>query len=360
MKPLNFIQLFTDTAEAKVDFIYVNPSAYSCIESEYTSHSLASQISRRNIHGSTYDLQMFGGVIMARSDNDLVNTIEDIKGKRVAAASISGLGSGQMQFLEMQKAGLSYINDPGQLVFTSNQGKVVNGVLDGTFDVGFVRTDQMERTKDKDGNLLNVSDFKIIDPVPDLKIGDMPFPFESSTPLYPEWNIAALSHVPDDIQRAVQEAMLTLGDHASVATEMDACLEEAADMNVTTTEQCSFDQMPKLRCDTTEELASIAQEARQNGKYVSWSPTLSFISMDPSDNTWKCTRSTTLYDSIVCPSGFYKADEEQVSTACSLVPGFLDCSDTEFQCVCSPCIQIQECENGVEMLGGKCVSYKVS
>ena len=47
---------------------------------------------------------------MARADNDQVNHIHDLKDKIIAAASISGLGSGQMQFLEMQKAGMNYIN----------------------------------------------------------------------------------------------------------------------------------------------------------------------------------------------------------------------------------------------------------
>jgi hypothetical protein len=37
-------------------------------------------------------------------------------------------------------------------VFTDNQFDVVSGVLSGDFDVGFVRTDQIERTKDGDGN----------------------------------------------------------------------------------------------------------------------------------------------------------------------------------------------------------------
>ena len=146
MKPLNFVSLFSDTKAGLVDFIYVNPSAFSCIESEYEAFSLVSQVSRRKIQGNVYDLQKFGGVIAARSDNDAVKSIYDLKNKIIAAASISGLGSGQMQFCQMIEAGMDYINDPAQLLFTSNQGKVVNGVLSGMFDVGFVRTDQIERS----------------------------------------------------------------------------------------------------------------------------------------------------------------------------------------------------------------------
>ena len=62
----------------------------------------------------------------------------------VAAASISGLGSGQAQFRVLVDNGLNYIQEPAQLVFTSNQGAVVNLVYQKTVDVGFVRTNQIE------------------------------------------------------------------------------------------------------------------------------------------------------------------------------------------------------------------------
>lgn len=97
MKPLDFVSLFTDIRDRQVDYIYVNPSAYSCIESEYGASSLASQTSRHVVEGRTYDLRRFGGVIAARADRDDIQSIQDLRGKIIAAASISGLGSGQMQ-----------------------------------------------------------------------------------------------------------------------------------------------------------------------------------------------------------------------------------------------------------------------
>ena len=62
-----------------------------------------------------------GGVIMTRADNTKVNTIQDLKDKVIAAGSISVLMSAQLQFYIMQRAGLSYVNDPKQVVFTGNQ-----------------------------------------------------------------------------------------------------------------------------------------------------------------------------------------------------------------------------------------------
>ena len=286
LRPLNFISLFGDVQiepTPAVDFIYVNPSAYACIESEFSAHSLVSQISKRKVGGNTYDLTKFGGVIAVRSDRTDIQTLADIRGKIVAAASISGLGSGQMQFRELQRAGMSYINAPRQLVFTSNQGKVVNGVLAGKFDVGFIRTDQIERTKNSDGVLVDPAELRILQPQPDLAIDGVPFPFESSTPLYPEWNLASLGHVSDEVASEVQSAMRALAEHADVGYAIlacyDGCSEETAGggdggLVGAALEECKAacrdgaDLTAGGRCDTTVELALAAAEAKTNGKYT--------------------------------------------------------------------------------------------
>jgi hypothetical protein len=80
-----------------------------------------------------------------------------------------------------------------------------------------------------------------------------------------------------------------------------------------------------------------------------------FIHMDPADNVWKCIKSESLYESITCPSGYYKAKEEDVNEACGLQG--LEC-DEEFQCICSPCVLIEVCNKGVT-IRGKCVDYSV-
>ncbi|EKX52929.1 hypothetical protein GUITHDRAFT_51158, partial [Guillardia theta CCMP2712] len=181
MVPLDFTTLYTWVETKIVDFIYVNPSAYSCIESQYGASSLASQQSIQKLGNDTYDFALFGGVIFVRADRTDIKTIADLKDKSIAAASISGLGSGQAQFRVMVDNGLNYIQDPAQLVFTSNQGTVVNMVYQKKVDVGFVRTNQIEQMESK-----------------------------SSTILYPEWNVAALSHVHWLVQREVQRALLEL------------------------------------------------------------------------------------------------------------------------------------------------------
>ena len=62
-----------------------------------------------------------GGVIAVRADNNEINSILDLKDKVIGAGAISMIMAAQLQFYEMEMAGLSYVNDPKQVVFTGNQ-----------------------------------------------------------------------------------------------------------------------------------------------------------------------------------------------------------------------------------------------
>ena len=62
------------------------------------------------------------------------------------------MGGGQTQLYEMVRHGLSYVADPKQVIFTKDERIVLQALLDGEFEVGFVRTDQIERHTDENGN----------------------------------------------------------------------------------------------------------------------------------------------------------------------------------------------------------------
>lgn len=121
-------QALDDVNPDNVDFVFANPSMFSCIESRYRASAITTFISRRTVQGEAYALQEFGGVIFARADNDEITTVKDVAGHRIASVSLSGLGSGQMQFREFQKAGIHYLQDPSQLVFMETQDNIVHGV----------------------------------------------------------------------------------------------------------------------------------------------------------------------------------------------------------------------------------------
>lgn len=372
LRPVELFTLYDDIQE--VDFVYVNPSAYSCIESEYEANSLVSQVSRRRVGGNTYDLKKFGGVIATLKDRDDINTIMDLKDKIIATASISGLGSGQMQFKEMIDNGMNYLQDPKQLVFTSNQGLVVKGLLTKEFDVGFIRTDQIERSKDADGNPVNRSLFKVIDPKPDLAIDGEPFPFESSTELYAEWNVAALTKVSTEVSREVQKALLMLADYSKIGAAVDKCYQNTNE--TLSTEDGFCNQIPlsdlydgPIPCSATHETVQAAFVAQKNGRYAGWTTSLSylqlrsmqeatgFITKEEGTNKWRCVRSTELYDAITCPAGSFLKSREMVGNGCEELG--LTCPES-FKCICRPCEIPEpfECVNSIQ-IGDKCIKLGI-
>ena len=150
------------------------------------------------------------------------------------------------------------------------------------------------------------------------------FPFRSSTDLHPEWPVAALDHVNKDVSREVQEALLSLNEHA-----------------------LSIDHQRNLRCDTTPELAELALQAKTIGLFTEFRTPRSYFGVrtkqhyagflhQDSHGDWTCAHSENLYDGIDCPVGHYKVTEEEFNRACDTIG--LPCKEG-YECYCQPCIK---------------------
>jgi ABC-type phosphate/phosphonate transport system substrate-binding protein len=360
MQDVSFQTMYDLTASNEIDFLFVNSAAAECISAQYSTQSLATIVGSRKKDGQRYNTSTFGGLVISRADKDDINRIEDLKDKVIAAISISGFGAGLMQFYEMEKRGLSYINDPAQMIFTGNQNLIVRGVLDGSFDVGFVRTGQIEKSKDPDGNKIDPSLLKIIESRTDEEDG-APFPYEHTTALYPEWNIASTKDTPEDVSREVQVALLALAEHARTGHAIEAC------QLSNTTEQCTdiHGLDPSARCDASMDAAIAASQALADGKYSRWRIALSmnkvrnvlqetnFIQNDPELNMWRCNPPSNLYNQISCPEGTNKVSELEFDQTCAKAG--LECPD-DFQCFCRPCIALTACDRAAYSIGGRCVS----
>jgi hypothetical protein len=264
-----------------------------------------------------------------------------------------------MQFRELQLAGLHHFQDPKQVIFMGTQEAVVNAVLNNEVDVGFVRTDQLERS-------MNIpTGERVVDQSPFRIIGGQQyrvtmengknesFPYTSSNPLYPEWNLASMPGVSDDVAQAVQSSLLQLEEHAAVGILLKDCLDfnNCSTINTTTTtciEYCfaSIDDSMFKRCDTTSTIALLAATAVDMGRYAGWRSSLSYIDIfimqqdagfivADEHGDRKCIRSTTLSDGVVCPPG-HELSEKNIGMGCEVAG--LPCYG--FQCLCSPCNKI--------------------
>lgn len=308
MVPYSFDDFFDAIDNEELDFMFTSPSVYSCVGIEVGASALGTIITHEEIRDKIFDLDVFAGVMLTRADNHEIETVQDLKDKIIGAGDISQLMGGQLQFYEMEKQGLSFVNDPKQVVFVHDQEEVVRGVLRGDFDVGFVRTDQIERTRDEHGRLLDPELFKVLSPkIHIMENGDY-FPFLHTTDVFPEWPVAMLSHIPQDIAEEVEKALRALHKHAQVGRNYNDCITNSTG-NPAICEQMGFpyDFLPDARCDTTKDLAKIAKQATKDGHFYGFRPARSyfqlrsmledggFLTLDENDE-WHCTRPSNLYD----------------------------------------------------------------
>ena len=264
---------------------------------------------------------MAGGVIAVRHDREDINSIQDLKGKVIAAGGMVDLMGGQMQMYEMIKEGMSYMNDPKQFIFTLNQEDVVLGVLSGRYDVGFIRTGQIESTKDKNGNNLDPDLFKIIETKNYILENGELFPFLHSTEVFAEWPFAALPDVPAEVQRAVQDALLQFGDFLDIGNTIRSCLDSGGNNTF-----CHLDNIREITdgdvsmdipCEATNDLVLMAAEAGVRTPIGGFRTAQSYhelrsiqektgILMQDDDGNLFCTRPSNLHGGIQCPEGYFK------------------------------------------------------
>ncbi|WP_051321484.1 PhnD/SsuA/transferrin family substrate-binding protein [Chrysiogenes arsenatis] len=194
-------------ARNELDLIFTNPSHYLDLRSRNSfTGVLATLLSyEKGILTSS-----LGGVILTRNDSD-VFTLQDIKQKRIATPGRTFLGGYQTQVFELQQAGIHVPSDV-TLVLAENQDAVVNAVLSGQADVGFVRTGILE-------SLINEGRITE-DQIRVINQQNFPgFPYVTSTRLYPEWPFLALPHVDDRHVRQIASVLLAMDENVLSARE---------------------------------------------------------------------------------------------------------------------------------------------
>lgn len=149
------------------------------------------------------DLIAYGGVIFARADRDDIASLHALKGKRIAATMKDAFGSYQMQAAEILEAGIPLPTENNMLFTGQPNDKVIEAVVGGHADVGFVRTGVIEALVRE--RKLSPDSIKIINRQ------DFPtFPYAVSTRLYPEWPIAVLPQVDRKLASHLAAALFML------------------------------------------------------------------------------------------------------------------------------------------------------
>ncbi len=216
--PLQFDTYDDMVKEQKIEFVFPNPTAFQELKDKYGVHEF---ISVKRKFGDSQELDRFGGVIVRSARNfTSIKTLADLKrdgrGMTVCGVNSNAFGGWHIQWLEMLRAGID-VDVYFKQEFLGNHEDPIRGLLTGRCDLGIARTETIER-------LVMAGEFNETDV---FTIGDrsaeFKFPQKLTTPLYPEWPLASLSHVPRELEQLVAIPLLSMertqpeaiiGDHA--------------------------------------------------------------------------------------------------------------------------------------------------
>lgn len=192
-RPLKFTEVMDFCSNNRQQFLFANSWFYVRAKVLYGAKAL---VTVKNQGSGVF----FGGVILTRNGGS-VKTIEDIRGKTLMCPKFSSAGGWIFQKGVMVKAGLVPEKECTKLLEGQTHDAVVEAVINGSVDVGTVRTNIIENMR-KEGKI-GAGDLVIIHPTPHEN-----FPEFCSTPLYPTWPIAALGKTEPSVAEKLKQALL--------------------------------------------------------------------------------------------------------------------------------------------------------
>lgn len=187
---------FSEVAEGNLDFVINNPLAAVQVQRLYDTDFLVTL--NRPKTGAA-----FSGLIIVDSRSS-ITSVEDLKNKRAACVDFQTAAAGcTFQIYHLLQQNFDPAEDFSSFVENRSQDNIVLAVLNGSIDVGFIRTGQLEKMVNK-GMLTSTEELRIIDPQDD------DFLYTHTTALYPEWPVAALSTTEPELSEQVKTVLLQI------------------------------------------------------------------------------------------------------------------------------------------------------
>ncbi|WP_223907204.1 EAL domain-containing protein [Rhodoferax lithotrophicus] len=198
--PLTYEELDAAVQEDRLDFVLTNPEHYVVLRNK---HMLRPMVTINQRVGDQV-VDHFGSVIFTPAKSN-IHTLEQVRGKRVAAVGVNSLGGflmaadvfrdNQLILNNSRDVQLSFLGVPHE--------RVVLAVLAGQADVGIVRTGVLEQMMA--AAKLDLTQLRVLN----LQPADR-FPQLLSTALYAEWPWAAMPHTPPALTKAVLVGLLQI------------------------------------------------------------------------------------------------------------------------------------------------------
>jgi len=194
IEPVTLVSAPNQIKSGHLDFLVTNPGHYVALAAEFGLSPLAT---RERSDG----LMRFGTAIIAHSNRG-ISTLDDLRGKRVAAVSPDAFGGFQLAWHEFMAQGLDPFVDFKPLRFMGfPHDEIIRAVRDGEVDAGIIRGGLLEALAAE--GRFELSEFVVLQ-----SNSQMDFPYMVSGQLVPEWPFTAVPGVDKRLREAVVIALL--------------------------------------------------------------------------------------------------------------------------------------------------------
>ncbi len=191
----------------KVDVVITNASDYLVYAHRIgLSAPLASVVEQEN----NQPLYGYGGTILVNASRNDLQSLRDLKGKRIAAVSTRSLGGYQTQAYELAKVNIHLPVDVKLVLTGLPQENALQALLNGRADAAFVNSGLFEEWL-REGKI-TPNALRVLSP------RDLPgYPYAVTTPLYPEHPVAAMPQLEEQLAKRVTAALLQMPNDGETA-----------------------------------------------------------------------------------------------------------------------------------------------
>lgn len=197
--PVTLVSASEKIRNNQLEFLITNPGHYISLSEKFGLSVLATR-ERRSDPGSAGLLQ-FGTSIFALRQRG-IDTLDDLRDKRIAAVSPDAFGGFQLSWHEFIKQNIDPFHDLKSLRFMGfPQDAIVGAVQSGEVDAGIVRSGLLESLAAE--GRISLADFVV------LQGNNQPgYPHQVSGALYPEWPFTAMPGIEKSLRENVAAALL--------------------------------------------------------------------------------------------------------------------------------------------------------
>ncbi len=196
-------------ANGRIDFLITNPGHYVALAERVPLAPLATL---KRPHPRNGWLVRFGSVVFVRAAREDLETLNDLRGRALAAVSPDAFGGFLVAWEVFHDRGLDPLDDMAMRFAGFPQDHIVELVRLGKADAGIVRTGLLESLAAE--GKIKLSDFRVLN-----RQFHAGFPYLVSTRLYPEWPFAARGGVDLALVERVALALLATGSGDAMARQ---------------------------------------------------------------------------------------------------------------------------------------------